>query len=190
MKMKTHIPKLLSELERTAGRKIQTPRDFEWLCNSIYEKTRELVSMSTLKRVWGYTTCVGNQRVATLDILSRYVGYKDWNSFCQQIEESRKAPQSYPALADKIESKDLEIGDRLRVIWDPDRVCVFRHEGEGRFVVESSENSKLCAGDTFTCHLFIKGEALYLTELRTSKSPDMSQKYVCGRSSGVIVTRL
>ena len=46
---------------------------------------------------------------------------------------------------------DLTAGDHIMVSWKPNRRCTFRYIGDGRFMVEKSENSKLKVGNTFSC---------------------------------------
>ena len=184
------ISQLLKAVEKTAGQPIDSPSSFEWLSVSIFEMTHQMLSVATIKRIFGYTNPVCARSVKTLNILSQYVGYKDWKSFCKQFTDNLTTPQSNPIKADKIETKNLRPGQRLRVIWEPDRACVFRYEDKGRFVVEVAENSKLCVGDTFECALFINNEPLYLTHLRTSRSEDEDLTYVCGRDSGVTIMKM
>lgn len=42
------------EVETLVGRPIKTPKDFEFLSCQIEGYTRETISVSTLKRMWGY----------------------------------------------------------------------------------------------------------------------------------------
>ena len=77
MRMRKEIPELnalLSEVERKYGRRIATSTDFEALSVVIEHEINEMISASTLKRLWGYVSSNPSPRVSTLDILSRYVG--------------------------------------------------------------------------------------------------------------------
>ena len=180
---------LLRQVEIVAGFKILTPRDFDNLSVSIMDVTKQMLNAQTLKRIWGYLRNNHQPRVATLDILAQYAGYVDWETFKQKCSGEFSEVESHRILAPHINSEDLHVGDKLRVIWKPDRVCVFRYDGNQRFVVESSQNSKLSVGDTFSCKTFINGEALYLTDLITaSNTPARSTiKYVCGKIGGIVV---
>ena len=55
----------------------------DFLAEAIYEKLHQTVSTSTLKRFWGYLPQYASIRTSTLDLLSQFVGYKDWNAFEQ-----------------------------------------------------------------------------------------------------------
>ena len=73
-------------VEQVMGMLIQTPSDFELLMSQIYQKTGQRLSMSTIKRFWGYVDKENADyrvRVTTLDILSEFCGYQNWATFCQ-----------------------------------------------------------------------------------------------------------
>lgn len=87
----TKIPELnylLKKVEQRYGRRISTSTDFEALSVAIDHKTGELVSASTLKRLWGYVSMRPTPRISTLDILSRYLGTRDFQTFCKNLKNS------------------------------------------------------------------------------------------------------
>ena len=79
------LQELRNTIESIAGFKPCTPKDFDTLSSKISEKTNNNVSVSTLKRIWGYLSTDSAPRQSTLDILARYSGYNDYKSFCQAI---------------------------------------------------------------------------------------------------------
>lgn len=48
------LAKLRDMVEEAIGRKMKTPKDFEFLSEQVFEKLHETVSATTLKRIWGY----------------------------------------------------------------------------------------------------------------------------------------
>ena len=78
---------LKQEVERTIGRQLTEARDFEQLSHLLFTHTRERLSPTTLKRFWGY---LKNEKVQTrphtLDVLARFVGYKNYEDFCVKAE--------------------------------------------------------------------------------------------------------
>lgn len=69
---------------------MSTPKDFDYLRNCIYEDCHEMVSISTLKRLWGYNRYDNTPRKSSLNPIARYVGFRDWDDFLQHdsvIEE-------------------------------------------------------------------------------------------------------
>ena len=83
---------LLEKIEEQLGRKMMTPKDFDFLAVQVFEKTRQSISVSTLKRVWGYVSSKGAASETTLDLLSKFAGYDSFFQFCKQtIEASESA---------------------------------------------------------------------------------------------------
>ncbi len=78
------LTRLREKVEEATNRKPKTPKDFDILSETIFEKTHERLSATTLKRVWGYLTVSSSPRVSTLDILAQFIDYHDWKDFCQQ----------------------------------------------------------------------------------------------------------
>ena len=77
--------KLCEAVERETGRTLTAASDFKWLSEQILERTHELLSDSTLMRLWGYRQGV-EPRKATLDIVARYLGFSDFAAFCRERE--------------------------------------------------------------------------------------------------------
>ena len=76
-----HIERLRTDIETQVGRKIRTPKDFDFLSACIAEHLHQTVSTSTLKRVWNYVASDATPRLSTLDILAQFVGFKDWEDY-------------------------------------------------------------------------------------------------------------
>jgi tetratricopeptide (TPR) repeat protein len=75
------IEKLKETVELKFGRKIGYQKDCKDLSSCIFNKTNQVVSPSTLRRLFGFLSTNSNPSNATLDILSLYCGYKDWEEF-------------------------------------------------------------------------------------------------------------
>lgn len=178
---------LRTDIETALKKKLQTPKDFEYLRERIYARLHTLVSRTTLMRLWGYVDEEVTPRKGTLDILSRFLGYLDWESY-QENASLPKEQQSSPVMSRKLNvNSDLYIGERLRLTWQPDRVCDVEYLGELSFRVIASENTRIQPGDTFQCSLIIEGESLYLDNLRKGDGSSSAETiaYVCGKKTGV-----
>ena len=90
-----NIQRLREAVESVAGRRMLTPKDFDYLRNCIYEKCHEMVSISTLKRLWGYNRYDNTPRKSSLNPIARYVGFRDWYDFLQHNSnnEEREMPE-------------------------------------------------------------------------------------------------
>lgn len=87
MNKKTALQLLREEVEKKAGRKMMTPKDFDFLSESIFEEIHTRISPSTLKRIWGYLQNDNTPRSTSLNILANYIGYADWDNFMASAEK-------------------------------------------------------------------------------------------------------
>ena len=172
--------RLCREVERVLGREVITKGDFVWLSDALFDSIGERLSPSTLKRIWGYFDSDVQPRDTTLNILARFVGYRSYARFVDCTDE----PQSNRVLSARLAADELEEGACVVLTWLPDRRVTVRHQGRGRFTVVKSENSKMQVGDTFTCHLMIQHEPLYLDNFIHQSDPPAG--YVAGRKDGVM----
>lgn len=191
MSINSNIPQiaeLRSRVEDRFGKRLSVHSDFVSLVAVIEMELRQHISESTLERVWGYSTR-GYDTVSlrTLDVLSRYANGCDWRSFCELLAQEGVCESEF--FDDEIiNSSELEIGDRLRIGWFPDRLCELSYLGENCFAAEMCENSKLQVGDTFSCSQFVLGKPLIMSDLRQGNSA-RSQTYVVGRKNGLTILK-
>ncbi len=179
-KTSPEISELKQKIEESVGRKMKTSNDFTFLSGAIWERTHENLSTSTLKRLWGYVDGPDTARNSTLEILSKFLGFKDWDGFLEHISQDNGSDR---VTKQHIKTDDLKVGDHVNVSWKPNRRCTFRYLGDYRFVVEQAENSKLKVGNTFRCALFILGEPLYLNDLVQGDNPPVA--FVVGNKDGL-----
>jgi hypothetical protein len=174
---------LCTAVEQSLHRKMIAQTDFDFLVEAIYTRTRELLSATTLKRLWGKVQSDYTPSAHTLNILAQFLGYSDFDGFCQH-QQANDTPPSNPVLSEHIDvEKDINIGDEITLYWAPGRVCHIRYLGQLQFVVIESEMTRLQPGDTFSCNVFINGEPLYLKNLRQAGHPPFN--YVCGMKGGI-----
>ena len=85
----------------------------------------------------------------------------------------------------------LSEGTRLRLGWQPDRVCEVRYLGGNRFIVESVTNGSLRVGDTFSCLQFQAGKPLYMDCFqREGEVSAENQRYAVGRENGLTMLEI
>lgn len=85
--MQNDYQQLCEAIERQMGRTMQSPLDFKWLSERIFEHVHETISPTTLMRLWGYRAGVV-PRQATLDIMARFLGYEDYREFKSKNQET------------------------------------------------------------------------------------------------------
>jgi len=181
-KNQEHIDALKRAVEENFGQAISAPTDFSRLRDELTATLGESLSMSTLKRVWGYVMGYATVRENTLNTLARYVGCRDWKEFCETLEQPDVS--SFPT-SDAIAMSTLAIGDRVEVTWSPGRRIVAQNLGQGRLRVVECLRSKLAVGTTFTCAGMVNGERLTLTQVETPGTEQVLT-YVCGKRGGII----
>ncbi len=172
--------RLKKEVEVLVGRSIKSPKDFDFLSRQIYGYTRENISVSTLKRMWGYVACASKPSRFNLNLLSRMVGYPSWAAF---IGGGDGEDSSHFFVKSKLVAGALEVGERVKLTWNPGRILILRYQGNDVFLVEESVKSKLFKGDIFTCHQFVDSEPLYLSNLQHPDIPLCN--YVAGKNGGI-----
>ena len=158
---------------------------YKRLSIAIYDSTKINISESTLQRVWGYVSSSEKVNEETLDILSKYVGYDNWQSFKKEVMDSDENDSNILNQDHSISTSELQIGDILQLGWQPNRYCEVRYCGENKFEVTHSENAKLQVGDTFKCGLFIKDELLSLDEVRQYTNPHTPRIMIIAKKSGL-----
>lgn len=77
----TQTETLCQSVEQALGHRMQTPKYFDLLREQIYVRLRQLISSSTLKRLWGYTHTESAPSRASLDVVARFIGYADYDAF-------------------------------------------------------------------------------------------------------------
>ena len=174
-----HLKTLLCEaLERQMNRS----SDFVFLKDYIFKRTHENIGLNTLKRIWNYGNTPVTPRSFTLDVLSRAIGYRNFDDL-KQFYGDEGNESSDKVLGKVVSSQDLRPGDRVTLCWDPGRRCTVEYLGSNAYRVVSSERTKLKPGNTFQTAFFATGSPLILSNLVQDDS--FATLYEIGRKSGV-----
>ncbi len=182
---KKEIPELqtlMQEVEKRFGRQPEHTNDFRVLSALLEYECKEVVSVSTLKRLWGYVSQQTTPRESTLDILSRFVGYRDFEDF--RLSQFGKMDDTSGYLdASFMSARDVQEGGIINIGWAPNRLLRLRKVGDQEWEIVKSCNSKLLEGDRFEAACFFKGLPLFLPAVvrdgRTLPS------YIAGKQSGL-----
>lgn len=189
MSIQANIPEIAAlrrEVENKYGTPLHTHAHFVSLTEAIEVALREHISPTTLERVWGYSTRhYDTVSRRTLDVLANYIEKNNWESFCIYLRQTSATESDF--FTDGIISvSSLAIGTRLRLGWQPDRMCEVRYMGDYRFVVEQARNGSLQVGDTFACLQFQLGKVMYMDCFqRAGDSPTDNMRYAVGRENGL-----
>ena len=183
------IKSLINEIEKVLGHKAGHDK-FVKLSNLIEDRCNEHISITTLERIWGYSTRnASNVSERTLDILSGVAGAKSWNDFCVQ-QSSNKESELFETN-DTINCDCIEKGTLIRLGWQPDRICIVEYLGDYRFVAVESENATIKPGDTFRCLKIQKGRELLMDDFTRSDESEVSNaQYMVGKINGLSVVEI
>jgi len=185
MKISKQIPELtmlLRKVEERYGRGINTTTDFEALSVTIEREVGGYVSASTLKRLWGYVSLQPSPRIATLDVLARYVGRKSFSDFCKMLRDDPSTESGFFTTRFVV-ADELNEGAGLTIGWAPNRLVKLKYLGNSMFKVLSSDNSKLRVGDEFCAAQFMLGYPLFID--RILRDGEYTSSYVAGKIQGL-----
>ena len=178
-----HLEILRHDVIESFGMELDTPKKFEILSEEISNRTKRLLSISTLKRIFGYIEGYEGIRGDSLDILSQFLGYPDWRTFEADRCVDDKDRSSHFIITDALLAENIEPGDTVEIRWNPNRRLLLSCLGNGEFEVVEAENSKITVGDTFRCERFVIGEALYVSNLvHLGNAPAF---FVAGKQGGL-----
>lgn len=179
------VEKLKQLLGQRAGYGITSAADCERLAIDIQADAKETISANTLKRLLGILPYNKTHRMSTLDIVARYIGYGSW----RELEKSADGiPSDFGDDANAVNTDALAIGSLVEVTYAPNRRIVFRCQGEGYFVVEESENSKLAKGDEAMIRQFAIGSPLLANNV-IHDGQNMG-KYTAAKIGGIMSIKL
>lgn len=173
-------------IEDTLGSEVRYASDLEALSLDIARKTGAPVSVNTLKRLFGTIGGEVEPRHSTLDILGRYLGHKDWDSYTMSINE--QGDSLFGPSSKAITAAGLAQDVRIEIRYNPGRRIVLSHINESEFEVAESENSKLKAGDIIGLDSICEGYPMICSRvLRDGR--DLGQ-FTAGKTGGITSIRI
>ena len=176
-KEKQLIALLIADVERYMGRELKSPNDFQRLIDILPKD--EKLSVSTLKRLWQYVPNEHKTREATLNILSKLLGYKNWLDYGM----AHAIIQESDFLTGINTQRDIAVGSVIMLQWEPNRECLIKKTENSRFLVIEVKNAKLQVGDEFYTAWLEKGKPLLATQFTRNKIPQPD--YIAGRRNGL-----
>lgn len=161
-----------------------TPTEFNELSLMIKKKTGRSLSLSSIKRIWGYVEYKGFPSVTTLNTLAQYNEFKDWESFMINRTAISTDDSSFIEKT-MINTDTLETGDRILLGWGNGKSCEIECVASMRFRVNGSKNIKLQPGDTFTLHAVCVSHPIYVNDIERG---DLRIPAYIGAKKGGITT--
>lgn len=181
MTLEEQIQELKIRVEKAANRIPSTPKDFLFMSETIRLKTQENISKTTLMRIWSYIKEDSKTRSTSLNILSRFLNFRDFYAFQEYLENYNE--ESQQELAPHVRTTQLNLGQFVEFKWNPNKRMVAEYIREDEFEVKISENSKLKVGSLFSCSLFVQGQPLHIFDVRYQS--EFYDCYVIGQHTGL-----
>ena len=180
------IEQLLLDVEEKFGARPHTPADHNELILAIQKEINESLGLSTVQRLWGYVNNVDKPSRHTLNVLARYLDYRDLDEYLEALNEKAKSKENH-VLEGAILARDLGIG-RLVGVQIGFIKYIFRYLGNSKFQVVESKHSMLKPGDTFKTEFFMEGRPLFLSDWRTEG--EEPKVYAAGGGAGLRKVKL
>lgn len=178
-----YIESLKSAVQQSIMRSEMHSSDFDYLYGEIQHRIGETIGISTLKRLWGYIDGYNSIRTSTLDVLCRFVGFPDWHTFVADHCNADDEQTSHRIVTATLLCDDIEVGDKVTIEWNPNRILEIVHRGNGWFDVIQSRNSKIKVGDRFHCERFMMSQPLYIDNLVHENNEPIL--FVVGKKGGL-----
>lgn len=176
------IALLIMAVSEKFGKEVIYPKEFESLSASILEITHEKISVSTIKRIFGYIEYKGHPSLKVLNIFSYYLGYKDFSAFKKQLKNNDITYSTF-FNSNILLSQELKKDEIIELAWRPNRYLVIQYKGDNTFKVTRSENSKLLAGDVFKSEAFFIGKSFIAMNVIRDNTP--LGNYIAGDEAGI-----
>lgn len=181
------IEELKSRVEKKYGRLLSTTTDFEEFSLALNRTIQQSISVSTLKRMWGYVNDTHKTRKFTLDILARYIGYENFDQFVAWLKTNTRYNSSF-FNAWQLTSEVLQCGQMVEIGWAPNRLIKLKYLGRSTFEVIASKNSKLMPGDRFVTGCFVMHQPLLVPYIM--RDGENTKPFIAGRNSGLNVIKI
>ena len=168
------------EIEQRFGKEIRYPTDCEALAGHISMETKQRVSASTLKRMFGFVKGTKEPRLYTLDVIAQYLGHENWDIY---IDKFSKIDNSEFANLEQIDVTRLCKNDKIEFTYEPNRKVVIQYKGDFNFEVTESLNSKLQKADKLKILHIVRHYPLIINSI-IRKGQNMGQ-FKAGKISGI-----
>ena len=156
------------KIHQRFGHEIRYPKDCEPLALHISQSCKTRVSGSTLRRLYGFVKGIREPRLATLDIIAEYLGFKEWDQLLTSFNRSEEAPMK---ILERLKPEQIKTGQTIQLSYEPGKIIEVKKTGSLFQVILSNEKRLLLNDEvkfkllelhytlTFT-HVFRQGNSI------------------------------
>lgn len=162
------------------GKPIRYPSDYMELSLAIEKTVGQPISTNTVKRLLGFIVEDREPRLYTLDIISKYLGYENWDNYVMSDTHKVSQFKSFGGIF----YFNLRLNDQIEFHYLPDRKALIQYSGKrGVFQVVKAENSKLQVGDEISVSQFLLNHPVFMKKVM--RNGDNLGSYVAGKAGGL-----
>lgn len=157
------LSKIIRErIELKFGQEIRYSKDCEVLADEISNLTTKKISASTIKRLFGLAKGIDEPRLYTMDIISIYLGYKNYDDL---LCEFKSVDSSEFEILDQIRAEQLNTYAEITLQYEPNRNLKLRYIGDSKFELIEVLNSKLKEKDIVIVNHIVRNYPLFITNI-------------------------
>lgn len=150
------------KIEDKFGAEIRYAKDCDVLAEIISNETKQPISGSTLKRFFGIIPGVNEPRLYTLDLISKYIGYKNYDDFADHIQKNQASKFE---TCKEININNLKAREKIKFEYEPERLVIAEYESNSQFRIIESVNSKLQVNDVVKFNQIVLNYPLFINEV-------------------------
>lgn len=149
---------IVEKLKEKSGLSFDKSKDFELLCDDIFQKTGRTIGLTTIKRLLGYISDDRHTNDYTLNTIGIYLGFSSWEEMCSTL----RVDSDWCFEDEAYYIEDLNENTTIRVKYLNRTVLfeVLTYQGSKVLQVKEAENSSLKQGDILFVEHIRKGEIL------------------------------
>lgn len=137
---------LILMIEEKLGKRMRYPKECDALAKQIHESTGKRISASTLKRIFGFINPPATPSLYTLDVLSGFLGFFDWDEL-ENLLSGKNGYHSNQASDEVFDAGFVKTGQELEICYLPDRKINLLCMQDGTYKVTHSQKSALKEND-------------------------------------------
>jgi len=149
---------IIEMLKSRSGLSFDKAKDFELLCESIFEETDRTIGVTTMKRLLGYISDERNANQYTLNTIALYLGFQTWSDLCASVRID--SDWGYENKAYYVDELPLGLVLSVRYLNREVSFMVVDYESHKALQVVEVRNSSLKKGDILFLDHLKEGEIL------------------------------
>lgn len=150
------------KIEAKYGKRIRYSKDCDALASDILHQTKQSISGSTVKRLFGFVKSTQEPRIYTLDVIAVYLGY---GSFDELIGHLVNRPEAEKKLTE-LTSDKIDKGQKVKLQYDYGKELIIECTDDLIFEVLNCTGKHLHAHDVISFGQIQLSYPLFFSEVK------------------------